>query len=245
MTQHKILEKDMYPILKDFFETKGYKVNAEVKDCDIVITKDDYLAVVEMKLKLNITLVHQALKRLDITNNVFMAVQRPKKQHLKEKNKMKKLARRLNIGLIFVDPLSINNSIEIVVEPTEESKPKNTKKTRAIQKEIEGRRFDSNMGGVTNTEVLTAYRDMNIKLACICETYTVISPKFLKENFGIEKTYPILYNNFYKYFVMFGKGDFGLSDEGQEMLNSNKYIDLVSIYRKEVQEKLNSDIKNN
>ncbi len=242
MSKEKIYEKDMFPIVKDFFEKQGYKVNAEVKGCDIVISKDDYLAVLEMKLNLNITLIYQALDRLNITHNVFIVVKKPKNRYLKEKSKMTKLVKRLNIGLILVDPTLKTNNIEVVFEPTETKKPKNTKKTKAVQKEIEGRRFDNNIGGTNKAKLMTAYKDMSIRLACICEVFTVISPKFLQDTFGIEKSYPILYNNFFNYFEMFGKGDFGLSEEGIKMLNSAEYSELVCIYRKEIKDKLEKDM---
>ncbi len=244
MIKDKIYEKDMFPIIKDFFEKQDYKVNAEVKGCDIVISKDDYLAVIEMKLNLNITLVYQALDRLDITNNVFIAVKKPKKRYMKERSKMTKLAKRLNIGLIIVDPTLKTNNIEVVYEPSETKRAKNTKKTQAVQKEIQGRRFDNNIGGNNKTKLITAYRDMSIRLACICEVFTVISPKFLETTFGIEKSYPILYNNFFNYFEMFGKGDFGLSDAGIEMLKSSEFKELISIYRQEIQDKIEKDMSN-
>ncbi len=244
MTKDKIYEKDMYPALKDFFETNGYKVNAEVKGCDIVVSKDDYIAVVEMKLHLNITLIYQALDRLDITNNVFIAVKKPKKSFMKERSKMKKLVKKLNIGLILVDLSAIEKTVEVVVEPITSKKDKNTKKTRSVQKEIKGRRFDNNIGGSNKTKIMTSYKDLSIKLACICEQYTVINSKFLKENFDLENTYPVLYNNFFNFFIIYGKGDFGLSDEGIKMLDSEEYKDLVSIYRNDIKKKVEKDIEN-
>ncbi|MFV0441169.1 MAG: DUF2161 family putative PD-(D/E)XK-type phosphodiesterase [Lachnospirales bacterium] len=244
MTKDKIYEKDLFPPLKRYFEKQGYKVNAEVKDCDIVITKDDYIGVIEMKLALNITLVHQALQRLAITENVYMAVKKPKKNYFKERVKMIRLAKRLNIGLIVVHPKQKfdDTSVEILYQP-QDTKSKTTKNTEKILKEIKGRRLDTNVAGVTQTKVLTAYRDISIRIACICEAYTVVNNAFLTDYFGIEKGYFVVYNNFYGYFTMLGKGDYGISDKGLQALNSKEFEKLVALYREEIRKKQKKDME--
>ena len=44
----KILEKDLYMPIHDYFEKLGYNVNGEVKDCDITLSKDDELIEQEL-----------------------------------------------------------------------------------------------------------------------------------------------------------------------------------------------------
>ncbi len=237
-------EKDLFPYIKEYFEKEGFQVNAEVKDCDVVITKGDYLGVIEMKLSLNITLIHQAISRLSITDNVFIAIKKPAKNYFKERPKMLRLAKRLNIGLIVINPDVQINNLEVLFEPTEYVAPKpktRTKKVEQVKKEIKGRKLDLNQGGVNKTKLLTAYKDMSIKIACICEVYTIVSGKFLKENFDLDNAYPILYRNFHGYFIRYGNGDYGISDKGIKALEDESISALVSIYRKEIDDKLKKD----
>ena len=56
-------ETDLYPLLKKYFETKGFIVLAEVNNIDLVAKKDDLLIIVEMKTQLNLKLIHQGCQR--------------------------------------------------------------------------------------------------------------------------------------------------------------------------------------
>ncbi len=230
-TNTKIYEKDLFPIVKKYFEGLDYKVNAEVKDCDVVLTKDNIITVVELKINLNITAVYQALDRQKITDSVYIAIQKPKRYSTKELSKMKNLLKRLNIGFILIDIK--NDTLQIILEPTI-GKQKNNKLTKKIAKEIEGRTLDTNIGGTTQVKQMTAYKDFSIKLACFMEHYSIVNHSFLKKNFGIENSYHVMYNNFYGYYTKYGNGDFGLSHKGEEMLNSTEFNQLVDIYRKEI-----------
>ena len=40
-------EKELFPPVRDLFVKRGYKVNAEVRDCDVTATKDDEFIIIE------------------------------------------------------------------------------------------------------------------------------------------------------------------------------------------------------
>lgn len=222
----------MYPILKKHFENDGYKVSAEVRDCDVVLTdKNGDITVIELKVSLNITVVYQAMDRQKITNNVYIAVLKPKNSYNKSVSKMKKLLSAVNVGLILVDVPK--KSMNVISNP-ETSKIKDNKNTKKIKQEIEGRTLELNVGGTTRTKRLTAYRDKCIKISCILQKYSVVNAKFLKDNFNIDKGYNIMRSNHHGYFINFGKGDFGLSLKGEEMLNNSEFLELVKLYQKEI-----------
>src|SRR5699024_7317203 len=69
---------NLYMPVQAYFEKLGYTFQAEVNDCDVVAYKDDSLVIIELKLNLNITLLMQAAKRQKITNDVYIAIERPK-----------------------------------------------------------------------------------------------------------------------------------------------------------------------
>ncbi len=70
-------ESDLYAPLKRFFEQQGYEIRGEVKDCDLVARQEARLVVVEMKLAFNLTLVLQGLRRQQVTNHVYVAIETP------------------------------------------------------------------------------------------------------------------------------------------------------------------------
>ena len=71
-------EKELYPPVRDLFEKRGYKVNAEVKDCDMTAVKDDEFIIIELKRNMTVTLLAQGLKRQRTGADVFVAVPKPK-----------------------------------------------------------------------------------------------------------------------------------------------------------------------
>lgn len=72
-------EKELFPPVRDLFVKRGYKVNAEVRDCDVTATKDDEFIIIELKKNLSVTLLAQGLKRLKTGADVYIAVPKPKK----------------------------------------------------------------------------------------------------------------------------------------------------------------------
>ena len=95
-------ETDLYEPIRAFLEEEGYQVQAEVKDCDIAAVKDGQLVIVELKKAFNLKLVYQGLERQSLTEQVFVAIPRPKKgQREKAWKDMLKLLKRL-ILLMFL-----------------------------------------------------------------------------------------------------------------------------------------------
>ena len=77
MTEFK--ETDLYEPIRAFLEEEGYQVQAEVKHCDIAAEKNGRLVVVELKRAFGLKLVYQGLERQSLTDEVFVAIPRPKK----------------------------------------------------------------------------------------------------------------------------------------------------------------------
>src|SRR5699024_11397449 len=89
-----------------------------VMTCTLPIYKDDSLIIIELKLKLNITLLMQAAKRQKITNDVYIAIERPKMSLRKKRwRDLVHLVRRLELGLILVSFEGRRPSLEVVHEP--------------------------------------------------------------------------------------------------------------------------------
>ena len=107
-------EKELFPPVRDLFVKRGYKVNAEVRDCDVTATKDDEFIIIELKKNLSVTLLAQGLKRLKTGADVYIAVPKPKKYSLKKFRStfavIKKLETRTYIRFRFAAVIHLRKS---------------------------------------------------------------------------------------------------------------------------------------
>lgn len=231
MTEFK--ETDLYAPIRAFLEEEGYQVQAEVKHCDIAAVKDGQLVLVELKKAFNLKLVYQALERQSLTEQVFVAIPRPKKgQREKAWKDMLRLLKRLELGLLTVALDSPLQTVDVVLEPSDSLAWKNRKKREQVQAEMENRRMDVNVGGMTRRKIITAFREKSIHLACILEREGQVSMAALRER-GLEDCVGVLSRNFDQWFQRVEKGIYTLSEKGKEALDNEDYAKVVAFYRKE------------
>src|SRR5690625_1069294 len=118
MEKKKIYETDLYEPIQNYFYSLGYQVQAEVNGCDVVAFKGESLIIIELKLNLNITLLVQAANRQKFTEEVYIAIPRPKTSLRKRRwRDLVHLIRRLELGLILVSFEGKKPSINVVHEP--------------------------------------------------------------------------------------------------------------------------------
>lgn len=212
-------EKELYPPIHDLFEKRGYKVNAEVKDCDMTAVKDDEFIIIELKRNMTVTLLAQGIKRQRTGADVFVAVPKPKNYSFNKFRQVFSVLKKLELGLIFVSLRGEHSFAEIVFEPKPyTSTYKDYKKKKAIMREIEGRTIDTNTGGVTGTKIVTAYTEKCIKIACILDMYGELSPKKIRDLGGADNTQNILQFNTYGWFEKVRKGVYRITNEGRKGL---------------------------
>ena len=228
-------ETDLYPPLKKYLETNGYRVRSEVKHCDIVASKDDDFIVIEMKRHLSIDLLIQATKRQSLTGSVYVAIPRPADMGRRSRwSGVRRLLRQLSLGLILV---SLDNSaalVEVMFHPIPHKRKKGGKARRAVLREIGKRSDDYNMGGSTGRKLVTAYRENAIQIACYLEKLGPSTPKALRALETGGKTLSILSSNFYGWFERIARGVYDLTPTGVEALK--EYPDLLSLYRSKFEE---------
>lgn len=124
-------EKELFPPVRDLFVKRGYKVNAEVRDCDVTATKDDEFIIIELKKNLSVTLLAQGLKRLKTGADVYIAVPKPKKYSLKKFRSTFAVIKKLELGLIFVSVRGSHSFAEIVF-----SRPNSNRQHATIEKGV-------------------------------------------------------------------------------------------------------------
>nr|WP_232278786.1 DUF2161 family putative PD-(D/E)XK-type phosphodiesterase [Paenibacillus sp. 481] len=165
-------ETELYAPVKAFFEKSGYEVRAEVRHCDLVAIHPEQPEagpiVVEMKSTFNLTLVLQALERLKVSTQVYVAVEKKSGSRGHRPTALIDLCKRLGLGYITVTfykrkpPL-----VEVVCEPSEAQTGRKPIKTRAarLAREFAGRSGDYNVGGSTQRQLVTAYREKALRVA--------------------------------------------------------------------------------
>lgn len=225
-------ETDLYEPVKRFLTDLGYKVNGEVKDCDVTAVKNEELLIVELKKSFNLTLLYQAMDRQDLADQVYVAVPRPTKDALHATRQMKKIIQKLELGLMTVALDSPLQHVEVLVFPGERKKIKKPKARQTLFNEIAGRRTDINKGGGNRVKVMTAYRERAIKIACILENTDCLSARELVNTYGCEgDVYSILRRNQYGWFEKTGRGLYALGPKGRQELEQAEFTEVVEYYR--------------
>ena len=229
-------EIELYEPIKDYLLKNGYKVQAEVKNCDIACIFENKLIIIEMKKSFNLKLLYQAMDRKAFADKVFVAINRPKNFRKKEVKHMLKILENIDIGLITVALDSPLKTVEVVLEPQDKSLKRKTRRRTIILNEIERRDLNTNIGGSTKKEnILTAYREQVIFLSCALNKIGKGSPSNIKKQFNIQNASYILQNNHYGYFDRIERGVYTLSKKGKDMLKSNQFKEAIKYYTKEVE----------
>jgi hypothetical protein len=234
MTEKKKLQEvDLYKPIQRYFSREGYEVYGEVKDCDIVAVKEDELVIVELKLTLSVDLLIQAAKRQRLTNQVYIAIPRPKgRLNSKQWADKCNLVKRLELGLIVVSFPGNGSKADILIHPTPFNRKiatgRNKMKREAILKEISGRSADFNLGGSSRTKIMTAYKENCIQIACFLDKMGPLSPKVLKDMGAGDKIPSILTNNYYGWFERIKRGTYAITQKGR--LEVQEYQELVRYY---------------
>jgi len=225
-------ERDLYGPVRDHLVALGYTVRGEVKGCDITARRGDGLLIIELKREFNTGLLIQAAQRQRAADSVYVAVPRPDEGlRTKRWRGICHLLRRLELGLLLVNPGGPGPVVEIVFHPIPYERKRLKKEKRAILDEMSGRSGDFNEGGSLRRKLITAYRENAIHIACCLAGHGPLSPKQLRAMGTGPKTLSILAGNFYGWFERVDRGVYRLTARGQGDLAA--YPDLVQHYRKE------------
>lgn len=227
-------ETQLYAPVKKYFTTLGFTVNGEVKGCDMTAIKDGLLVIIELKKQINIKLLYQVTQRQKITDDVYVAVPRPKLKKGTDWDERVSVLKRLSAGLITVSVDSPVPVAEVVFHPCSARIYSNKRKKGLIEKEISKRSADFNVGGATKIKLVTAYREQAIKLACLLynATATLADLRILMDNPKIEY---MLRRNQYNWFERCGRAVYRLSEEGYRFFNNvpPEFSEVVNHYAKQ------------
>lgn len=210
-------EADLYPPVKAFLEAQGYDVKGEVGAADLVALRDgEDPIIVELKLRLNLTLYHQAVTRLRMTDLVYIAVAKPKgrmaRRSLRENTI---LCRRLGLGFLTV---RLDGTVEVQCDPGPYAPRKNTFKREKLLREFHRLQGDPNDGGSTRHGIVTAYRQDALRCALYLAESGAEKGSIVAKATGVANATSLMRNNHYGWFAKVETGVYALSPKGQQGL---------------------------
>lgn len=221
MKQYKIKkETELYLPVKKWFESAGFTVHAEVKNCDLTAIKNSELIIAEFKRGLTIELLLQGVSRQKSAEKVYIVIQKPSVKYRKLQDILY-ILKKLDLGLLLVDFEDAENAVveEILAPGLSFRVNKKSRTRRMIFKESTLRATDGNCGGCSQKKLLTLYRERSVFIACCLEKFGELSPEDLRKlGSSKRKTGTILNKNYYGWFTRIKRGRYCLSDEGKKAL---------------------------
>ena len=223
-------ETDLYPAIKAFLEAQGYEVKSEICTCDVVGKRgDEEPVIVEMKVGFTLPLILQGVDRLAISDTVYLAFgiksEKGGKNSLwrKHKKSIKKMCRRLGLGLISVHLHDAREDVvEVHLDPQSYTPRKNKKRSQKLLREFELRAGDPNEGGITRRSIVTAYRQDALRCLKFLQDNGATKISVLRDATGVERAAGILQNNHYEWFARVERGTYEITPEGKEGLKKFK-----------------------
>jgi hypothetical protein len=206
------LESDLYAPVKALLEGQGYRVKGEVRGCDVVgLRGREPPVIVELKRSFGLGLVLQGVDRLALSDSVYLAIG----AWPKNMRNVKKLCRRLGLGLIIV----VKDRADIVLDPTPYAPRKNRRKAGRLLAEHARRVGDPNRGGSsTKVPLMTAYRQAALRCAASLAANGPMKVVALRAACDAPNAAAILRDDFYGWFERVERGVYALTPKGHRGL---------------------------
>lgn len=206
-------EAELYPYLKAHFEAQGLAVKGEIGAADLVAMGGPDPVIVEMKLGFSLALYHQAVARLAISPQVWIAVLHPggaTAPRILRDNAA--LCRRLGLGLLTVRPR--DGHVAVHLAPEAPPARKSARKRARLQAEFARRQGDPNAGGATRHGLVTGYRQDALRCALYLAEYGPSRGAAVARDTGVPTATRIMADNHYGWFERAGRGVYQLGPAG-------------------------------
>ncbi|GAB4351032.1 MAG: hypothetical protein Kow006_14530 [Gammaproteobacteria bacterium] len=93
-------ESDLYPPVKRFLEAQGFEVKSEIHHCDVLAVRgNEAPVIVELKLRLNLEVILQAVDRLALSDTVYIGIPSSCTAIRFSRKRVVKLVKMLGLGL--------------------------------------------------------------------------------------------------------------------------------------------------
>ncbi|TKH44416.1 hypothetical protein C1I60_13985 [Paenibacillus terrae] len=225
-------ETELYAPVKAFFESLGYEIKGEVRNCDLVGIKPEQQEplIVEIKKTFNLALVLQGMQRLKLSSNVYVAVERnrAKKGAVNQRwSELVGLCRQLGLGLLTVTHYKTKPPlVEVLCKPAGTSggnrktvTPRTGSRKEKLLREFHARSGDHNTGGSTRRKLVTAYREKALRVAAALQNLGEAAPVQLARTAAVSGAAAVLQRNYYGWFERVARGRYRLTPFGEVALS--------------------------
>ncbi|CRK76022.1 DUF2161 domain-containing phosphodiesterase [Nereida ignava] len=222
-TPAKIKETDLYGPVKAFLEGQGYEVKGEIGAVDVLALGGEGQSgeplIVELKTAFSLSLFHQGVARLSVSDLVYVAVpyQSGKRWRAGLKANVT-LARRIGLGIMTVR--LEDGLVQVHCDPVPYAPRKNAKRKTALLKEFAKRSGDPSKGGATRAGLVTAYRQDAIKIAAHLADHGASRGTDVRNATGVARATTMMRDNHYGWFEKVTTGVYDLSDTGRAAIES-------------------------
>jgi len=211
-------ETALYPPIKAYLQRQGYDVKGEVGAADVVARRADApMLIVELKLGFSLTLFHQGIARLALTELVYLAVPhnsgKPFARALKDNVK---LARRVGLGVMTVRLR--DNHVEVHADPGPYAPRKSKKKSVQLLRAFDRLQGDPNEGGATRHGIVTGYRQDALRCARFLAVHGPSKGAKVKEWAEVPQATQIMAADHYGWFCRVSRGVYELTHAGRQGL---------------------------
>ena len=215
-------ESDLYIPIKALLERQGYVVKGEVGAADVMAVRGHEPPVlVELKLRFSLSLYHQAISRLSVTDLVYIGVPRPTgKTARRAVRDNTALCRRLGLGLILVDA---KGRADVQCDPGPYQPRKSAKKQARLLREFDRLSGDPNAGGATRYGIVTAYRQDALRCAAHLAEHGPTKGAVVARETGVDGATRLMANNHYGWFERVETGVYALTSAGADGLKHWAY----------------------
>lgn len=225
-------ETELHAPIEKWLVDKGCFVKAEVRDIDLIgILNEDIIVAVELKKRLNLEVINQAVQRQKIADLTYIAVEHDYKTFNSSRFTLTvDTIKKLQIGLLTVNFRAEDPEVYEVVKAPLLSKDKMSKKVERernnVIKEFHKRQIEGlNVGGSNRVKIMTGYRESCLRLAWIIRQEGELSTKEIRETKPEIKGFlPMLNQNHYGWFERVSRGVYTVSDKGKEALQAHEPI---------------------
>ena len=128
----------------------------------------------------------------------------------------------------MVDPETAH-PVEVLLDPAPYRPRKNRRLKTRLKKEFYARAGDPNIGGVSHSKIMTAYRQDALRCAAALQLSSSLALKVIRDDTGVARAASILQNNHYGWFERVSRGVYKLTEEGQAALL--QYSEVVAQLR--------------
>ena len=209
-------ETSLYIAAKRHLERLGFEAKGEICGCDIVAIRaadQPFLVIVEMKLSFSLELVLQAVDRLPMADEIWLAVRASTRGRDRD-SRVTKLCRLLGFGLFRISPST--GRVEVLAEPGPYRPRTNARRRSRLLEEHRRRQGDPASGGSTRQPIMTAYRQR----ALACAAALRDGPQTVRALRAVaDDAAAILLRNVYGWFDRERRGIYKLTPTGSAALS--------------------------